>query len=226
MYWDIHEQYLWLAFKHDVTEFVTRCLTCQQVKAEHQVLSRLLQPIQIPQWKWECVTMDFVSGLLLTPSKKDSVWVIMDRLTQSAHFIPVHIDYSLQKLAKLYISKIVRLHEVSISIISDRDLYLMSQFWKKLHETLGTRLNISTTFCPQSDEQFERAIQVLEDMLRGCVINFRGSWEERFQLAKFTYNNSFNRAFRCFHIMLFMVTNVGHFYVGLNWEKIKFWGQI
>ena len=92
--------------------------------------------------------MDFVSGLPLTPSKKDSIWVIVDRLTKSAHFIPVRTDYSLQKLAKLYVAEIVRLHGVPVSIISDRDPRFTSRFWKKLHEALGTRLHFSTAFHP------------------------------------------------------------------------------
>ena len=98
--------------KQDISEFVSKCLICQQVKAEHQVSSGLLQPVMIPEWKWDRVTMDFVSGLPLSPKKKDVIWVVVDRLTKSAHFIPVRTDFSLDKLAKLYISKIVRLHGV------------------------------------------------------------------------------------------------------------------
>ncbi|KAG8500940.1 hypothetical protein CXB51_002866 [Gossypium anomalum] len=148
----------------------------EHVKAEHQLPSGLLQPVKIPLWKWERVTMDFVSGLPLTPTKKDSVWVVVDRLTKSAHFIPVRTDYSLQKLAKLYVAGIVRLHGVPVSIISDRDPRFTSRFWRKLQEALGTRVDFSTAFHPQTDGQSERVIQVLEDMLRGCIIDFHGSW--------------------------------------------------
>ncbi|XP_052482945.1 uncharacterized protein LOC128036111 [Gossypium raimondii] len=95
--------------------------------------------------------MEFVSGLPLIPIKNDSVWVIVDRLTKSAHFIPVRMNYYLQKLAKLYISEIVRLHEVPISIISDRDPHFTSRFWKKLYEALGLRLDFSTAFHLQID---------------------------------------------------------------------------
>ncbi|KAA3480931.1 Integrase, catalytic core [Gossypium australe] len=109
------KQFWWPGLKREVTKFVSRCLTCQQVKAEHQLPSGLLQPVRIPQWKWERITMDFVSGLPLTSTKKDSVWEIVDQLTKSAHFIPVRVDYSLQKLAKLYIAEIVRLHGVHYS---------------------------------------------------------------------------------------------------------------
>ncbi|KAA3470452.1 DNA/RNA polymerases superfamily protein [Gossypium australe] len=140
--------------------------------------------------------MDFVSGLPLTPSKKDSVWVIVDRLTKSAHFIPVRVDYSLQKLAKLYVSEIVRLHGVPVSIISDRDPRFTSRFWRALHQALGTRLDFSTAFHPQSYGQSERVIQILEDMLRGCVLDFRGSWEEFLPLAEFAYNNSYQASIK------------------------------
>ena len=107
--------------KRDISEFVPKCLVCQQVKAEHQVPSGLLQPIMVPEWKWDRITMDFISGLPLTPGKKNAIWAIVDRLTKSAHFIPVRTDYSLNKLAELYIREIVRLHGIPLSIISDRD---------------------------------------------------------------------------------------------------------
>ena len=144
--------------KRDISEFVSKCLVCQQVKAEHQVPSGLLQPITVPEWKWDQITMDFVTGLYVTLKKKDAVWVIMDRLTKSTHFIPVRTEYSLERLANLYVSEIVRLHGVPLSIISDRDLRFTSRFWKKLQEALGTKLNFSTTFYPQTDGQSERAI--------------------------------------------------------------------
>ncbi|KAA3466784.1 reverse transcriptase [Gossypium australe] len=131
--------------------------------------------------------MDFVSGLPLMPTKKDSVWVIVDRLTKSAHFIPVCTNYSLQKLAKLYMAEIVRLHGVPVSIISNRDPRFTSRFWRVLHEALGT----STVFHPQTDGQSERVIQILEDMLGSCVIDFKGSWGDYLPLAKFAYNSSY-----------------------------------
>ena len=93
--------------KRDVSEFVTKCMVCQKVKAEHQVPSELLQPIKIPEWKWDQIIMDFLVGLPLTERKHDSVWVVVDRLTKSAHFLPVRTDYVLNKLAELYIREIV-----------------------------------------------------------------------------------------------------------------------
>ena len=100
-------------------------------------------------------------------------------------------DYSLDKMTELYISEIVRLHGIPISIISDRDPRFTSRFWGKLHEALGTRLNFSTVFHPQTDGQLERMIQVLEDMLRSCVTDYEGSWDIHIPLVEFMYNNSF-----------------------------------
>ena len=138
MYQDLKQFYWWKGMKRDVTEYVFKCLTCQQVKVEHQVPTGLLNPLPIPQWKWDNITMDFVSGFPLTQQKHDSVCVIVDRLTKSAHFIPVRIDYSMDQLAELYVDEIVRLHGVPFSIVSDRDPRFTSRFWKELQSALGT----------------------------------------------------------------------------------------
>ena len=177
--------------KRDVSEFVTKCMVCQKVKAEHQVPSGLLQPIKIIERKWDRITMDFMVGLPVTGRKHDSVWVVVDRLTKSAYFLLVRTDYSLDKLAELYIREIVQLHGIPISNISDRDPRVSSRFWGKLQEALGTRLNFSTAFHLQTDGQSERVIQVLKDMLRSCVIDYEGSWDRHIPLVEFVYNNSF-----------------------------------
>ena len=135
MYQDLKQHYWWKGLKRDVTKYVSKCLTCQQVKAEHQVPTGLLNPLPIPQWKWDNITMDFVSGFPLKQQKHDSVWVIVDRLTKSAHFIPVRIDYSMDRLLELYVDEIVRLHGVPLSIVSDRDPCFTSRFWKELQST-------------------------------------------------------------------------------------------
>ncbi|KAA3464254.1 DNA/RNA polymerases superfamily protein [Gossypium australe] len=196
MYNDVKQQYWWPRMKKDISEFVSKCMICLQVKAEHQVPSGLLQPILVPEWKWDRITMDFVTGLPLSQSKKDTIWVVVDRLTKSAHFIPVRVDYSLDKLASLYVSEIVRLHGVPLSIISDRDPRFTSRFWKKLQEALGTKLSFSTAFHPQTDGQSERLIQVLEDMLRCCILEFQSSWEKFLPLVEFAYNNSFQSSLK------------------------------
>ena len=138
MYQDLKMSFWWSGMKKDASKFVTKCLVCQRVKAEHQVPSGLLHPIRIPKWKWDQITIDFVVGLPLTGRKHDSVWVVVDRLTKLAHFLPVRTDYSLDKLAELYIKEIVLLHGIPISIISGRDSRFTSRFWGKLQEALGT----------------------------------------------------------------------------------------
>ncbi|KAK6151625.1 hypothetical protein DH2020_014260 [Rehmannia glutinosa] len=111
MYNDLKQHFLWANMKNQVAEYVSRCLTCQQVKAEHQRPSGLLQPLPIPEWKWEYITMDFDTDLPQTRSSHDAIWVIVDRLTKSAHFIPIRKIDSPHKLAQIYINEIVRLHD-------------------------------------------------------------------------------------------------------------------
>ncbi len=130
MYHDLKPFYWWTGMKKDIVDYVSKCLTCQQVKAEHQVPSGLLNPIPIPQWKWDNITMDFVTNLPLTRRKHDAVWVIIDKLTKSAHFLPIRLDYSMDRLAEMYVNEIVRLHGVPLSIISDRDPALHPSFGK------------------------------------------------------------------------------------------------
>ncbi|KAL0448767.1 UNVERIFIED_CONTAM: Transposon Ty3-I Gag-Pol polyprotein [Sesamum latifolium] len=192
MYRDLRPYYWWPTMKKDVAEFVAKCLTCQQVKAEHQAPAGKLHPLSIPEWKWEKITMDFVIGLPRTFRKHDVVWVIVDRLTKSAHFLPIYQNDSLDKLAELYISEIVRLHGIPTSIVFDRDPRFTSHFWGSLHKALGTKLHFSTAFHPQTDGQSERTIQTLEDMMRACVIEFRGNWDDHLPLIEFAYNNSFH----------------------------------
>ena len=118
--------------------------------------------------------MDFVVGLRRTVSRQDAIWVIVDRFSKVAHFIPISMTYSMDKLAALYIKEIVRLHGVLVSIVSDRDVRFTSTFWESVQRALGTRLKFSTAFHPQTDGQSERMIQILEDMLRACVMDFQG----------------------------------------------------
>ena len=177
--------------KRDASQFVTNCLVCQNVKTEHHVCSGLLQPIRIPEWKWDRITMDFMVGLPLTGRKHDSVMVVVDQLTKLAHFLPMRINYLLDKLEEMYIKEIVRLHGIPISIISDRDPRFTSRFWEKLQEALGTQLNFNTSFHPQTDGQLERVIQILEDILKSCVIDYEGSWDRHIPLVEFVYNNCF-----------------------------------
>ncbi|KAK4389603.1 Transposon Ty3-G Gag-Pol polyprotein [Sesamum angolense] len=192
MYRNLKPYYWWQTMKKDVAEFVAKCMTCQQVKAEHQAPAGKLRPLSIPEWKWEKITMDFVVGLPRTLRKHDTIWVIVDRLTKSTHFLPIRLGDSLDKLAELYVSEIVRLHGVPVSIVSDRDPRFTSRFWGSLQGALGTKLHFSTAFHPQTDGQSERTIQTLEDMMRACIMEFKGNWDDHLPLMEFAYNNSFH----------------------------------
>ncbi|GKF26389.1 putative reverse transcriptase domain-containing protein, partial [Tanacetum coccineum] len=130
---------------------------------------------EILEWKWEIIAMDFVTKLLRTSSGHDTIWVIMDRLTKSAHFLPMREDYKMYRLARLYLNEIGARHGVPILIISDRDSRFTSRFWQSMQEALGTRLDMSTAYHPQTGGQSERTIQTLEDMLRSCILDFEGS---------------------------------------------------
>ncbi|KAL0549484.1 hypothetical protein IC582_013967 [Cucumis melo] len=174
MYQDLKRVYWWRNMKREVAEFVSKCLVCQQVKAPRQKPAGLLQPLSIRNG----------SGRAL-------IWVVVDRLTKSAHFVPGKSTYTASKWAQLYMSEIVRLHGVPVSIVSDRDARFTSKFWKGLQTAMGTRLDFSTAFHPQTDGQTERLNQVLEDMLRACALEFPGSWDSHLHLMEFAYNNSY-----------------------------------
>ena len=115
----------------------------------------------------------------------------MDRLTKVAHFLPIKTGYTLERLAKMYIKEIVRLHGIPVTIVSDIDTRFVGRFWKSLHKALGTKVVFSTAYHPQTDGQSERTIQTLEDMLRSCALDFGGSWDEQLPLVEFAYNNSY-----------------------------------
>src|SRR4051812_21631382 len=177
--------------KRDVAEYISRCLTCQQVRAVRRHPAGLLQPLEVPEWKWEHVTMDFICGLPHTRQKHEAVWVIVDRLTKSDHFLPMNMTDSYDRLSRLYVREIVRLHGVPASIVSDRDPRFTSHFWQSFQQALGTELRLSTAYHPQTDGQSERTIQILEDMLRSCIVDFGGTWEDHLPIVEFAYNNSF-----------------------------------
>ena len=175
IYQNLRRRYYWSGMKRHIRDFIRRCLMCQQVKAEHQKLVELFQPLEVDEWKWEHVTMDFVTHLPRTPQGHNAVWVIVDWLTKLAHFLVVRMTFTLERFCRLYIQEIVWVHGVPVSIVSDRDSRFTAHFWKSFQKAMGTRLTMSTTFHPQKNGQSERTIQVLEDMLRACVLNHKGS---------------------------------------------------
>ncbi|KAJ9566939.1 hypothetical protein OSB04_002905 [Centaurea solstitialis] len=151
MYHDLRTEYWWLGMKVDIGRYVEKCMTCLQVKVEHLRPYGSLQALEVPVWKWEELMMDLVTKLPKTSRQHDSIWVIVDRLTKSAHFLPVRESYSMEKWAQLYIDEIIARHGVPVKVISDRDSRFTSKFWKSMQRELGTRVALSTAYHPQTD---------------------------------------------------------------------------
>ncbi|GKA79021.1 putative reverse transcriptase domain-containing protein [Tanacetum coccineum] len=196
MYQDLKKLYWWPNMKAEIATYVSKCMTCAKVKAEYQKPSGLLVQPKIPEWKWENITMDFVTKLPKASSGQDMIWVIVDRLTKSAHFLPAKENDSMEKLTRQYLKEVVSRHGVPVLIISDRDGRFVSQFWQSLQEAFGTQLDMSTTYHPETDGQSERTIQTLEDMLRACVIDFGKGWDRHLPLIEFSYNNSYHTSIK------------------------------
>jgi hypothetical protein len=182
--------------KREIAEYVARCDSCQRIKAKHQRPVGLLQPLQIPQWKWDEIGMDFIVGLPCTRAGYDSNWVVVDRLTKATHFIPVKTTYNSAVLAELYMFWIVCLHGIPKNIVSDRGTQFTSHFWQQLHEALGTHLKFSSAYHPQTDGQTERTNQILEDMLRACALQDKLGWDKGLPHAEFSYNNSYQASLK------------------------------
>ncbi|GKC01859.1 putative reverse transcriptase domain-containing protein, partial [Tanacetum coccineum] len=154
--------------KAEIATYVNKCLTCAKVKIEYQKPSGLLVQLE----------------------------VIVDHLTKSAHFLPMREDDTLEKLTRQYLKEVVSRHGVPVLIISDRDRKFTSYFWKSLHKALGTRLDMSKAYHPQTDSQSERTIQTLEDMLHACVLDFRKGWDKHLPLVEFSYNNNYHTSIK------------------------------
>ena len=170
MYQNLKRLFWWPGMKKDIAEFVYACLVCQKSKIEHQKLSGLMQPLFVPEWKWDNISMDFVGALPKTVKGFDSIWVIVDRLMKSAHFVPIKTGMSVARLAEIYIEQIVRLHGIPSSIVSDRDPMFTSMFWESLQAALGTTLRLSSAYHPQTEFTYNNNLPLIE----------------------FTYNNNFH----------------------------------
>jgi hypothetical protein len=182
--------------KREIARYVLECDTCHRIKASHLKSAGALQPLFILSWKWDDITMDFIVGLPNTSRHHDSIWVIVDRLTKVAHFLPVHTTDKAQKYAELYIDRIVCLHELPSTIVSDRGAPFVAIFLEQLQKSLGTKLIRSSAYHPQTDGQTERVNQILEDMLRACAIDCGKNWYKNLSLAEFAYNNSYQSSLK------------------------------
>jgi hypothetical protein len=183
--------FYWPNMKGETTEYLARCQDCQQVKAEHQHPAGLLQPLPVPEWKWEAISLDFIIGLPKTQKQNDSIMVVIDKLSKSAHFIPVKSTFKAINIAEIFMKEIFRLHGIPKMVISDRDVKFTSTFWKELFAGLNTNLNFSTSYHPQMDGQTERTNQIIEDMLCMYVRTKPNKWEDYLHLVEFAYNNGY-----------------------------------
>ena len=191
MYQDLKQTFWWTRMKREIAQFVNECDVCRRVKAEHQRPAGLLQPLPIPEWKFDHIEMDFVTGFPKSKRGNDAIFVVIDKLTKVAHFLPVKESITAAQLAELYTSRVVSLHGVPQLISSDRGSIFTSKFWDSFQKAMGTKIRFSTAFHPQTSGQVERVNQILEDMLRACVISFGMKWEDCLPFAEFSYNNSF-----------------------------------
>jgi hypothetical protein len=174
----------------------------------------LLQPLSMPDWKWDDISMDFIMSLSLTGCKFDSIWVIVNQLTRSAHFIPVNTKYQAEKYTEIYIACMLCLHGVSKTIIFDQGMQFVTHFWEQLHVSLRTHLIHSLAYHPQMDGQTGRVNRILEDMLRACVMERPGSWDKNLPWTEFSYNNSYQESLK---MEPFEVLYGRRCYTLLNW---------
>jgi hypothetical protein len=191
MYHDIRQQFWWTRMKREAVRYVSECDTCQKIKADYMKPGGLSQPLTIPEWTSDDISMDFIVGLPLMARKFDSIWVIVDRLSKSAHFIPVHTRYVVQRYAEIYVALMLCLRGVLKTITSDRGPQFVARFWEQLHASLGTHLIHCSVYHPHTDVQTERVNQILGDMLRACVLEHQGSWDQNLPWLEFSYNNSY-----------------------------------
>jgi hypothetical protein len=196
MYQDLKQHYWWTKMKIEIARYVARCDTYRRVKAVHMKTAGPLQSLTIPTWKWKDISMDFIVGLPKTAKGFHSIWVIIDWLTKIAHFLLVKTKYLVVTYAELYIARILSLHGVPKMIVSDWGPQFVSKFWEELHKSLGTKLLHNSAYHSQTSGQTERVNQILEDMLRACVLEFPQKWDDCLPLAEFSYNNSYQESIK------------------------------
>ncbi|GKD71974.1 putative reverse transcriptase domain-containing protein, partial [Tanacetum coccineum] len=186
MYQDLKKLYWWPNMKAEISTYVSKCLTCAKVKAECRKPSGLLVQPVILVWKWENITMDFVTKLPKTSTGQDTIWEVVSR------------------------------HGVLVLIISDRDSKFTSHFWQSLNKALGTQLDMSMAYHPQTDGQSERTIRMLEDMLRACVIDFGKGWDRHYLWWSFLTTTVITLVSKLHRLKLSMAKNVDRLFVGLR----------
>jgi len=191
-YSTLHRSVYWPKMSIETREYIKTCESCQRNKSSHQRPAGLLQPLEIPEERWQTVTMDFIVQLPKTPRGYDAITVFVDKLSKQVHFAPSHTTDTASDVARIFFDNVFRLHGMPTAIVSDRDTKFTSRFWKELHRLLDVKLAMSTAFHPQTDGQTERANQTLEAMLRAFVDHRQTNWDLLLTAAEFAYNNSKN----------------------------------
>jgi hypothetical protein len=188
-YRQVRERFAWKGLKEDVMKHVKECTTCQENKDEHTHPAGLLQPLPIPEHKWESISMDFITGLPRAQGK-DCIFVVVDRLTKFAHFFSIARDFSAAQVAELFFREVFRLHGLPKTIISDKDSRFMSTFWQELFRLVGMTLTPSTSYHPQTDGQTEIVNKWVEGYLRNYVAGQQKAWVRWLHLGEYCYNTT------------------------------------
>ena len=183
-------KWYWPKMKANIIDYVRSCPQCQQNKPSHQKPIGLLQSLTVPTRRWQQVTMDLITQLPKSGEGNDAVVVFVDKLSKMVHYVATRTDVDAVGLSRLFVSNVVRLHGVPDSIVSDRDTRFTSNFWKSLWKQIGTKLQMSTAFHPQSDGQTERANRTLEEALRAYVNLNHDDWDRQLPLLEFAVNNA------------------------------------
>ncbi|CAI7777905.1 unnamed protein product, partial [Closterium sp. NIES-54] len=190
----IAKYYYWPRMAADVQQFVTSWDTCQRMKSSKQKKAGLLQPLPVPEQPWQVVSLDFITGLPSTSRGHDSILVVIDKFSKMGHFIPTNATATAETTARLFFDRIITIHGIPATLISDRDPKFTSKFWKELMGLLGTKLAMSSAYHPQTDGQTERLNQVVEQLLRTACKDDVSHWDTQLPTLEFAYNNASHAA--------------------------------
>jgi hypothetical protein len=191
-----HYHYFWLGMKREIVEYIARCMEFQKVKDGNRHPAGLLQPLPIPEWKWEVVTMDFITGLPRIGKMHDSITVVVKKLTKATHFIPLKTTHKETDVVDIFMKEVARLHKIPKTIVFDRDPKFTSNFWKGLFKGFRMNWNFSIDYHLESDGQTERVNRVIEDILRMYVMDKPSKWKDYLHLVEFTYNNGYQASLK------------------------------
>jgi hypothetical protein len=192
----IKSHQFWPDMKRDILEYIAICMECQKVKFEHRHPTGLLQPFPNPEWKWEVMTMDFITRFPRTSKLHDSIMALVYKITKAAHFIPLKTTHKVADVVDIFMKEVARLHRIPKTIMSDRDSKFTSNFWKGLFKGFRTNMNFSTAYHPESDGQTKRVNRVIEDILRMYVMDKPSKWEDYFHFVEFAYNNGYQASLK------------------------------